>query len=142
MDPLSAILNIISVGIDKIFPDKDKAEAAKLEMFKLGQQGQLQEAMNTFQLATEQIRVNVEEAKSQSVFVAGWRPFIGWVCGVALAYNYVAMPFIVWGARWISDKAPGMPALDMGELSTLLFGMLGLGVMRTVEKVKSNKGGV
>ncbi len=139
MDPLSAILNIISVGIDKIFPDKDKAEAAKLEMFKLGQQGQLQDAMNTFQLATEQIRVNVEEAKSQSVFVAGWRPFIGWVCGVALAYNYVAMPFIVWGARWISDKAPAMPALDMGELSTLLFGMLGLGVMRTVEKVKGGK---
>ncbi len=136
MDPLSAILNIIGVGIDKIFPDKDKAEAAKLEMFKLGQQGQLQEAMNTFQLAMEQTKVNTEEAKSQSVFVAGWRPFIGWVCGVALAYNYVVMPFIVWDSRWASKTAPGMPTLDMGELMTLLFGMLGLGAMRTYEKTK------
>ncbi len=136
MDPLSAILNIISIGIDKIFPDKDKAEAAKLEMFKLGQQGQLQEAMNTFQLAMEQTKVNTEEAKSQSVFVAGWRPFIGWVCGVALAYNYVVMPFIVWLSTWGSKTAPGMPVLDMGELMTLLFGMLGLGAMRTYEKTK------
>jgi Sec-independent protein secretion pathway component TatC len=71
-----------------------------------------------------------------STFVAGWRPFVGWVCGIAIAYNYVVMPFIVWIAIWIDSGAPAMPMLDTGELMTLLLGMLGLGAMRSYEKTK------
>lgn len=136
---LGAVFDFGGKLIDKIFPDKDKAEAAKLEMFKLQQQGALIEIQNMFQLAMKQGEINVEEAKSTSTFVAGWRPFVGWICGFALAYNYIAMPFIAWSAKWIDAGAPAMPTLDTGELMTLLFGMLGLGALRSFDKQTLNK---
>ena len=133
MDPLTAVLNLGGSILDKIFPDKDKADAAKLEMFKLGQQGALQEVMNGFNLMLENIKVNANEAMHASVFVAGWRPFIGWVCGIALAYNYIAMPFIVWVTKCFYPEAPQMPTLDMTELLVLLGGMLGVAGLRSRE---------
>jgi hypothetical protein len=84
-------------------------------------------------IAIAQAATNTEEAKNASTWVSGWRPFIGWVCGTALAYNYIGMPFFTYCAVWYSTKAPPMPALDTGELVTILLGMLGLGVLRTVE---------
>jgi hypothetical protein len=87
-------------------------------------------------LNNAQAEINKIEAGSSSLFVAGWRPFIGWTCGVALAYNYVLMPFIVWFVMNFYPDAPGMPVLDNSELMTILLGMLGLGAMRTYEKVK------
>jgi Protein of unknown function (DUF3154). len=83
-----------------------------------------------------QAEINKIEAGSSSLFVAGWRPFIGWVCGFALAYNYVLMPFLVWTVTNFYPSAPTMPSLDVNELMTVLLGMLGLGAMRTYEKVK------
>jgi len=136
---LGSVFDLASKVIDKIFPDKDKAEAAKLEMFKLQQEGELKEIQNQFELAIKQNDVNVVEAGSQSVFVSGWRPFIGWVCGVALAWNYILFPLYGYTAKWISPNAPAMFALDSGELTTLLFGMLGLGAMRSYDKVKGTK---
>ena len=136
MDPLSAILNIGSSIIDKIWPDKDKADAIKLEMFKAQQAGQLQEVANQFALTMEQIKVNAEEAKHNSIFVSGWRPFVGWTCGFSLAYNYILFPFMAWAAKWIDSGAPAMPELESGELMTLLLGMLGLGAMRSFDKTK------
>jgi hypothetical protein len=120
--------------IDKIFPDKDAADKAKIAMFELQQKGELQQLSNAFELAIKQGEINVTEARSLSTFVAGWRPFVGWVCGFALAYNYVLMPLIVWGALWYDASAPQMPVLDSGELMTLLLGMLGLGAMRSFDK--------
>ena len=132
---LGSIFDFGSKIIDKIFPDKTVAEQAKLEMFKLQQAGELQSIQNEFELMKKQIEVNAVEAASTNLFVSGWRPFVGWVCGFAFAYNYVFMPFLVWIALWIDPKgAPEMPILDMGELTTLLFGMLGLCAMRTYEK--------
>uniref|UniRef100_A0A6H2A2F8 Putative holin n=1 Tax=viral metagenome TaxID=1070528 RepID=A0A6H2A2F8_9ZZZZ len=133
MDPLTAIFNIGSTIIDKIWPDKDKADAAKLEMFKLQQQGAFAEIQNGFNLMIENIKVNANEALHSSIFVAGWRPFIGWVCGIALAYNYIAMPFIVWITKCFYPEAPAMPALDMTELMVLLGGMLGIAGLRSRE---------
>jgi hypothetical protein len=133
MDPLTAIFNIGSTIIDKIWPDKDKADAAKLEMFKLQQQGAFAEIQNGFNLMLENIKVNANEAMHSSIFVAGWRPFIGWTCGVALAYNYIAMPFIVWVTKCFYPEAPTMPALDMTELMVLLGGMLGIAGLRSRE---------
>ena len=135
MDPLTAGLNFLSGIIDKVFPDKDKADQVKLEMFKLQQQGGMQEVQNAFQIALQQIAVNLADAQSGKWWQQ-WRPFIGWVCGAAFAYNYVVMPFLVWFVALFVPDAPAMPALDMSELTTLLFGMLGLGAMRTIEKVK------
>jgi len=82
-----------------------------------------------------QSEINKIEAGSTSLFVSGWRPFIGWICGSALLYNYILMPFIVYWMTAFYPDVPGMPALDVGELSTILLGMLGLGAMRTYEKV-------
>lgn len=134
---LGSIFDFGSKIIDKIFPDKTAADAAKLKMFELQQQGEFKQLDQDFQLMLKQMEVNVEEAKSNSIFVSGWRPAVGWVCVSAYCYNYVAMPLIVWFAKWYDVDAPGMITLDTGELTTLLFGMLGIGTLRTVEKLKN-----
>ena len=83
-----------------------------------------------------QAQINEQEAKHRTIFVAGWRPFIGGVCGFALAYNFVLRDLLVWYVG--VESAP--PALQMEHLMTVLMGMLGLGGMRTFEKFnnKSN----
>lgn len=82
-----------------------------------------------------QIEINKEEAKSNNIFVSGWRPFIGWVGGVGLAYTFVLAPFIEFFAR-IYGYTGEMPMPDAGQLLTLILGMLGIGGMRTFEKFK------
>jgi len=84
------------------------------------------------QLIELQSEINKMEAKHRTIFVAGWRPFIGWVCGIALAYNFVLRDMLVWYMG--AETAP--PALQMEHLMTVLIGMLGLGGMRTFEKFK------
>jgi hypothetical protein len=76
--------------------------------------------------------VNAEEAKSPSFFVAGWRPFIGWVCGGGLTYQFIAFPFIAWACGMAKVATP--PQLDLGTLMSLLTGMLGLATVRSYEK--------
>jgi Holin of 3TMs, for gene-transfer release len=76
-----------------------------------------------------QTAVNEEEAKSNSFFTRGWRPMCGWVCTFALVFNYMCAPII-------KIFYPAFPSLDLGELITLLFGMLGLGTLRTIDKKK------
>jgi hypothetical protein len=131
---LGAIFDFGGKIIDKIFPNKDEADKAKVAMMQMQQQGELQMLQDQFQLAIKQGEINVEEAKNASIFVSGWRPFAGWVCGCALAYNYVLMPLIVYFSKVLYPDAPPMPALDMGELMTLLLGMLGLGGLRSFDK--------
>jgi hypothetical protein len=131
---LGAIFDFGSKIIDKIFPDKTAADAAKLKMFELQQQGQLSGLEQDFRIALEQIKTNAVEAANPSIFVSGWRPAVGWVCACAYAYNYFAMPMIVWVAKWYSGEAPPMIMLETSELTTLLFGMLGLGAMRSFDK--------
>jgi len=84
------------------------------------------------QLLEIQTKINEVEAKHRSVFVAGWRPFIGWVCGFALAYNFIIRDLFI----WVIDPETVPPALQMEHLMTVLFGMLGLGGLRTYEKLK------
>lgn len=82
-----------------------------------------------------QMAVNAEEAKHSSIFVAGWRPFIGWCCGFAVAYQYVITPLALWGAAIGGVHLPTPPRLD-DMLWELMFGVLGLGALRSFEKVK------
>lgn len=87
-----------------------------------------------FSVTDAQTKVNMAEASNPNIFVSGWRPLIGWICGIALGYNYIFMPLFTYIAKWVSPDAPPMPTLDSGELITLLFGMLGLAGMRTYER--------
>ena len=133
---LGSVFDFASRVIDKIFPDKTAADAAKLKMFELQQQGEFKQIDNDFQIMLKQIEVNAAEAKSNSTFVAGWRPAVGWVCVSAYAFNYLLLPLLNWAAKWVDPAAPLILALETGELTTLLFGMLGIGTLRTVEKLK------
>lgn len=96
-------------------------------------------------LAQGQMVVNAKEAEHKSVFVAGWRPFIGWVGGSSLAYNFLVYPMICWGfviakaKGWVPDGIEAPPLVDTSQLYPLIFGMLGLGTMRTVEGLKGKK---
>lgn len=114
--------------IDKFWPDKTEAQKAEMAQAMVLLQGQLN-------LAQGQLDVNKAEAASSSTFVAGWRPFIGWVCGIALVYQYILRPFVEAGFALAHQPIPALPGLD-GNLYELLLGMLGLGAFRTYEKVR------
>jgi hypothetical protein len=134
---IDGILGFAGKVIDKIFPSKDEAEKAKVEMAKLAMTGELESLKTEASLLLGQMAINQEEAKHASWFVAGWRPFIGWICGGSLGYYFVAQPFLVWILS-IFGVFTEMPKLDIGELMIILGGMLGLGGMRTYERVKKN----
>lgn len=81
-----------------------------------------------------QLEINKQEAAHPSLFVAGWRPFIGWVCGIALAYNYIIRDMLIWASQYFQVPMP--PELGLETLMTLLLAMLGVGGMRSFEKTK------
>ncbi|WP_298281288.1 3TM-type holin [Acidocella sp.] len=124
----SAIAPIVNKVLDFIPDPAQKAEA----------QAQAQAALLSAQLqmAQGQLDVDKAEAANADVFVAGWRPFIGWVCGAALAYEYIASPFLTWGLALVHPSLPPLPSIDSAGLSTLTFSLLGMGAMRTIEKVQ------
>ena len=128
LDPISAILNIGSKVIDRVWPDPTQAAAAKLELFKLQQSGELQQIMG-------QLEINKVEAGSASVFVSGWRPFIGWICGAACAWNWIGISIAKIIAAFAHYDINLSPA-DLSEMLPVLMGMLGLGALRTVEKIQ------
>jgi hypothetical protein len=107
--------------IGRIWPDKSEQERAELSAALLVVQGQLQ--------------VNQAEAQSSSAFVAGWRPFIGWVCGSACAWNWIGLPVVKMGLALAGITLELAPA-DLTEMLPVLMGMLGLGALRTFEKTK------
>ena len=88
------------------------------------------------QADTQQAEINKVEAGHKSLFVAGWRPFIGWTCGVAIAYAYVGQPFLAWGLVLADIPAEELPIIETDRLFQLVLGMLGMGGLRTFEKIK------
>jgi hypothetical protein len=122
LDPLTAGMNLASSIVDKVWPDAGEADRAKL--------------VAAVELTKAQLAVNQAEAGHRSMFVAGWRPFIGWTCGVAFAYHFVGHEWLTWASLiWFPQITP--PASDIDDrLFELLMGMLGIGVLRTVEKIK------
>ena len=127
-DPVSILLDIGGKVIDRIWPDPAQAAAAKFELFKLNQSGELA-------MMAGQMQINQEEAKSSSTFVAGWRPFIGWVCGMACAWNWIGLSVAKTIAELLHNPIVLNPA-SITEMMPVLMGMLGLGAYRTFEKVK------
>ena len=127
MNPL-AIVEIGARLLDKVVPDKDAREKAHTELVRAAQDQE-------FQLALAQIKVNEAEAQSNSIFVAGWRPAVGWVCVAGLCYNFVVYPLALWMAASFGAQFTPPPLLH-DALMELVLGMLGLGALRTVEKMK------
>lgn len=114
LDPLTAGLDLAKTLADKIWPDKSEEERQQLAASVALIQGQLD--------------INKAEASNPNWFVAGWRPYIGWICGTGLGYQFLVYPTLI---AWL----PKIQQLDMGTLLTLLGGLLGLGGLRTYEKI-------
>lgn len=127
LDLIRGALGPILDGVLKLIPDKNARAAAK-EQF----ESQMLNAM--VGLVQGQLEINKEQAKHKSVFVAGARPFLLWVCGFAFAWQFVLQPMGTWVVLVVGVKLPPLPTLDIGPLMSLTLGMLGLGGLRTYEK--------
>lgn len=119
---LSALIGPVTGLLDKFIEDKDQKNALAFELATMADK-------HALELAKGQLTVNATEAAHKSLFVAGWRPAIGWICGFALLYSTILAPII---GIWVV-----VPPVDSSLLTSVLMGMLGLGAMRTVEKTKS-----
>lgn len=128
-DPVSIALDIGGKLIDRWFPDPAVAADKKLELVKLQQSGDLT-------VITGQIGINTEEAKSSNIFVAGWRPFIGWACGAACAWNWIGISIANTILQFTPHAGVTLKSADISDMLPILIGMLGLGGMRTIEKIQ------
>ena len=137
MNPLllSGLFDLGKGLIDRLFPDPAQAAAAQLELLKMQQAGDLAQLAADTDLAKLQIQTNIAEA-SGNWFTAGWRPCIGWVCGAGLAYAALIEPFARFIAKVWFGYTGEFPVIDTTLTMQILMGMLGLGAMRSVEKVK------
>ena len=126
---ITSLIAPVTGLLDKFIEDKDQKNALAHEIATLAEK-QAHEA----QLA--QIEVNKQEAQHRSIFVSGWRPFIGWTCGVALAWHFIISPLILFTTAIVGIEIPELPSFDMETLTTILLGMLGLGGLRSFEKYK------
>lgn len=126
---LPAIGEAVKGVLNRVLPPEKMTEKERAEL-------ELAIAQIDWQNVLGQLEVNKIEAASEHVFVSGWRPFIGWVCGAALAWTFVVGPFAAWSLAAFGAEAPPLPSLQMEHLTTILFGMLGLGAYRTYEKVQ------
>ena len=129
MSLLSNLIQPVSKILDKAIPDQDLKRKLSHEIATMSEK-------HAQQLALAQIEVNAAEAASGSLFKGGWRPCIGWICGIAFGYHFVLQPVIIFIVVLIGMDIPELPSFDMGTLLTVLGGMLGIGSLRTYEKQK------
>ena len=129
MSLVSNLVGPVTGLLDKVIEDKDQKAQLAHEIATMSDNHAQQALMG-------QLEINKAEAASGSIFKGGWRPFIGWVCGVAFAYHFVLQPLIVFGVTAAGIDIPELPEFDMGSLMTVMMGMLGLGGMRSIEKLK------
>jgi hypothetical protein len=132
------IIPAVSSLLDKIIPDQAARERAKLELMRAERTQDLEEFKTALSADLSQNDINKIEAASTDRFVAGWRPFIGWVCGFAFAYHFILQPLLAFMLA-NAGRHVILPEFDMEALSTVLMGMLGLGGLRTLEKIKGGK---
>ena len=121
MSILNSLIGPVTGLLDKFIEDKDTKNALAHEISTMAER-------HAQELAKGQLEVNKVEAAHKNMFVAGWRPAIGWICGFALMYSTILSPIL---GIWFT-----VPPVDSSLLTTVLMGMLGLGAMRTVEKAK------
>ena len=125
---LQALIGPVSGLLDKFIEDKDTRNALAHEIATMSER-------HAQELAKGQLEVNKVEAASKSMFVAGWRPAVGWVTVIGMASNYILIPMGNFALAIIGSEIT-IPLLQMSEMMPVLLGMLGLGTMRSVEKIK------
>jgi hypothetical protein len=135
---VALLLGVLPTILDKVFPDKDKADEAKLRLIELAQKGDLAVLDADLKLALGQMEINKAEATTD-LFRGGWRPATGWTCVFGLVYQFLVVPLVPWGFKAFGVEVPELPAIDNETLMVLLTGMLGLGGLRTYEKVKGKQ---
>lgn len=121
---ITALLPVIGGVLDKIIPDPEAKAKAQAEL-----------ASALMAMDAKQLEVNAAEAASEGNYKGGWRPFIGWVCGAALAWQFVLAPIALWASQIAGVIIPSPPSFD-GMLWELMFGMLGMGALRSLDKRK------
>ena len=121
---IDKLIGPISDIVGKLIPDKDLQKKLTHEL-----------EMSLHKANLAQLEVNKAEAVHKSMFVAGWRPFVGWVCGVSLLYHFLLSPLMVF-IFTIAGVEVLLPEFEFSQLSSILMGMLGLGGLRTFEKMK------
>jgi hypothetical protein len=128
MGIVDSVITIVGSVLEKVVPDTNKRKEAQeqLESLLAGQD---------FQLAIEQIKVNAIEAQSDSFFKSGWRPSVGWVCSIAFGLHFVIFPILNWFLM-LCGQSPILVPFQMDTLLTVLLGLLGMGTLRTFEKIK------
>ena len=127
---IQALIGPVTGLLDKFIEDKDQKAKLAHEIATMSER-------HAQELAKGQLEINKAEAQSRNMFVAGWRPFIGWTCGIALFWHFVGVPVTLFFVAWLGITLPPLPEFDMSTLMTVLMGMLGLGGLRTFEKVKN-----
>lgn len=132
---LSMLIAPITSIIDKLIPDPQAAAEAKIKLFELQQKGELAELGAMVEMNKGQMEINKQEAAHKSLFVAGWRPFIGWVCGIALLWQFVGTPVAMF-ALSVAEITVELPKIETDDLFELVLAMLGMGGLRTYEKMK------
>ena len=129
MSLLGSLIQPVSNLLDKAIPDQDLKRKLAHEIATLAEK-------QGHEIAIAQISVNKEEAASGSLFKGGWRPFVGWVCGVAFCYHFILQPLVIFIVAIAGVDIPDLPEFQMNTLLTVLGGLLGIGGLRTYEKQK------
>ena len=125
---LSALIEPISAILDKVIPDKDLREKLSHDIATMAEKHTQEQVM-------AQIEVNKVEAAHHNMFVAGWRPAIGWICALGMGGNFLVIPFVNMGLE-LTGTDVLIPMIELAEMMPVLMGMLGLGAMRSFEKAK------
>ena len=128
LNPISAGIDLITAVISRVWPDKTEQQKEELAAAMAADE-------NITKLLTGQMAIDEAEAASPSLFVAGWRPMVGWVCAGAFAWQFVVLPVFLFIGQAVGHPIAA-PVFDISTMLTVLMGMLGLGSLRTYEKVK------
>lgn len=136
-DPVTVALEVGGKLLDRLWPDPATRDAAKLELLKMRQSGELAQLASDTELAKAQMAINAVEAASGSLFVSGWRPAVGWTCAFGLAYVSILEPMARFAAMVWMQYGGAFPVIDTTITFQILFGMLGIAGMRTAEKFRN-----
>ena len=133
LDPFTAAMNLGKEVIERIWPDPSQRAEQMYKLEKLKSDNNLAALEGHISLMIAQLQVNAKEAEHKSLFVSGWRPAIGWICGIVLFFNYIVIPLLTIAVQFFEGIEVPAP-MDMSQLTPILAGMLGIAGMRSFDK--------